>query len=128
MGEDLRYAELTPDTFAGCGEVPSPIRIGDKWTSRILVCLDRGPLRFSQLRVPLPEVTPKVLTESLRSMQRSGLVTRTSHGGVPPRVEYALTDVGRGLLEFQWQACGWNREFGARLADARREWARRGPA
>lgn len=90
-------------------DVPPMIRVGDKWTARIMTCLRDGPRRFSELRVPLHNVTPKVLTESLRAMQRDGLVTRTDHGLVPPKVEYELTPLGHSLFQPLAVACEWTR-------------------
>lgn len=74
-------------------------RVGDKWTVLLVLLLSEGPLRFSQLRAALGRVAPKVLTESLRRMERDGLVAREIFAEVPPRVEYSLTDLGRSLIE-----------------------------
>lgn len=74
-------------------------RVGDKWTALVVLLLSDGPLRFSQLRDRLGRVAPKVLTESLRRMERDGLVDRAVFAEVPPRVEYSLTDLGRSLIE-----------------------------
>jgi DNA-binding HxlR family transcriptional regulator len=74
-------------------------RVGDKWTVLVVLLLSDGPMRFSQLRGHLGRVAPKVLTESLRRMERDGLVTREIFAEVPPRVEYSLTDLGRSLIE-----------------------------
>jgi DNA-binding HxlR family transcriptional regulator len=74
-------------------------RIGDKWTGLIVLLLSDGPMRFSHLRRDLGRIAPKVLTESLRRMERDGLVTREIFAEVPPRVEYTLTDLGRSLIE-----------------------------
>jgi DNA-binding HxlR family transcriptional regulator len=95
--------------FAGCAHVTPPIRIGDKWTAKVIRCLEGGPRRFSELRVPLSGVTPKVLTETLRAMERDGLVTRTVHAEIPLRVEYELTPLGRTLLEPMAACCEWTR-------------------
>lgn len=72
-------------------------RIGDKWTVLVILLLSEGPLRFSELRCRLGRVAPKVLTQTLRRMERDGLVTREIFAEVPPRVEYALTDLGASL-------------------------------
>jgi DNA-binding HxlR family transcriptional regulator len=72
-------------------------RIGDKWTVLVVLLLSDGPLRFSQLRADLGRVAPKVLTQTLRRMERDGLVTREIFAEVPPRVDYTLTDLGRSL-------------------------------
>jgi DNA-binding HxlR family transcriptional regulator len=73
-------------------------RIGDKWTGLIVLLLSDGPMRFSHLRRDLGRIAPKVLTESLRRMERDGLVSREIFAEVPPRVEYTLTDLGRSLI------------------------------
>ena len=74
-------------------------RIGDKWTVLVVLLLSDGPMRFSQLRTQLGAVAPKVLTQTLRRIERDGLVTRQIFAEVPPRVEYTLTELGRSLTE-----------------------------
>lgn len=74
-------------------------RIGDKWTVLVVLLLSDGPMRFSELRSRLGRVAPKVLTQTLRRMERDGLVTREIFAEVPPRVEYALTGLGNSLIE-----------------------------
>jgi DNA-binding HxlR family transcriptional regulator len=64
----------------------------------VIRCLETDPRRFTELRVPLRAVTPKVLSETLRAMERGGLLTRTPYDENPPRVEYALTPLGRTLI------------------------------
>ncbi|SDL00352.1 DNA-binding transcriptional regulator, HxlR family [Nonomuraea jiangxiensis] len=113
---------LDPDMFAGCPPVAAPVRIGDKWTAKIIRCLEPGPRRFTELQVPLRGITPKVLTESLRAMERDGLLTRTAYEEIPPRVEYALTDLGRSLLAPMNAGCEWSRRHLAELIRARETW------
>ncbi|PKH43574.1 transcriptional regulator, HxlR family [Nocardioides alpinus] len=72
-------------------------RIGDKWTALVIGSLEDGPLRFSVLRARIGGVAPKVLTQTLRAMERDGLLTRTVHAQVPPRVDYELTPLGASL-------------------------------
>jgi DNA-binding HxlR family transcriptional regulator len=111
---------LDLDLFAGCEADTRPmIRIGDKWTTKLLVCLRDGPRRFGELLRPLRGITPKVLTESLRAMERDGIVTRTDYAENPPRVEYALTPFGRTLLEPLAAICAWTAQHGATLQAAR---------
>ncbi len=74
-------------------------RVGDKWTVLIVLLLTDGPMRYTHLRSHLGRVAPKVLTESLRRMERDGLVTREIFAEVPPRVEYTLTDLGSSLTQ-----------------------------
>jgi DNA-binding HxlR family transcriptional regulator len=106
------FDELCPSSLL-------PFRFGDKWAALIIRCLERGPRRFSELRVPLRRVTPKVLTQSLRSLERDGLVSRTAHADPEPRVEYALTPLGRSMLEPLQAACAWAAEHWDELLDAR---------
>ena len=85
--------------FTGCDHTESPFRLGGKWTAKIVRCLEDGPRRFSELAAPLRGITPKVLTETLRTLERDGLVARTDSEENPPRVDYELTELGRSLLE-----------------------------
>ncbi|MFI6285207.1 winged helix-turn-helix transcriptional regulator [Streptomyces sp. NPDC051018] len=114
-------APLHPDMFGGwaCAARLQPFRFGDKWTGMVMRCLEDGPRRFSELRIPLHHVTPKVLTETLRAMERNGFVSRTAHDENPPRVEYALTALGRSALEPLNAACAWAGEHLEELARAR---------
>lgn len=74
-------------------------RIADKWTLLILDELEDGPHRFSVLQKRIPEVSQKMLTQTLRSMERDGLIERKVFPEVPPRVEYKLTKIGLALGE-----------------------------
>jgi DNA-binding HxlR family transcriptional regulator len=92
---------LDPDMFhPSCPSSVMPIRIGDKWSAMVVLCLEDGPRRFSEIRGPLRGVTPKVLTQTLRALEGDGMITRTVFAEVPPRVEYELTELGRDLLDF----------------------------
>lgn len=82
----------------GCPSRVIMQRIGDKWTPLVIASLQDGSRRFSQLRAGIGGVTPKVLTQTLRTLERDGLIGRTVHAEVPVRVEYELTEVGRTLL------------------------------
>ena len=74
-------------------------RIGDKWTVLAVLLLRDGPLRFTQLRDGIGSVAPKVLTQTLRRLERDGLVTREVFAEVPPRVVYSLTPTGESLIK-----------------------------
>lgn len=106
------FDELCPSSL-------NPIRFGDKWAALIIRCLEDGPRRFSELRVPLSRVTPKVLTQSLRSLERDGLVTRTAYAEATPHVEYELTRLGRSMLSPIAVACAWTEKHWDELLDAR---------
>jgi len=73
-------------------------RIGDRWTALIVGLLEDGPRRFSEIR-DATGITGKVLTQTLRALERDGLVTRTAYPVIPPRVDYALTPLGMTLRE-----------------------------
>ena len=81
--------EIIRDTFA---------KIGDKWSLLILGMLDDAPLRFTVLRDSVPGISHRMLTLTLRNLERDGLVSRTVFAAVPPRVEYAVTGLGRTIL------------------------------
>jgi DNA-binding HxlR family transcriptional regulator len=107
-------APLRPDMFDPvCPSTLNPIRFGDKWAGMIIRCLQDGPRRFSELRVPLPGVTARTLTRSLRALERDGLICRAGSPG------YALTALGRSMLEPMDAACAWTREHWDDLIDAR---------
>ena len=72
-------------------------RIGDKWTVLVVGLLEHGPVRFNRLKAALPGISQKVLTSTLRSLERDGLVLREVTLEVPVKVEYSLTPLGRSL-------------------------------
>jgi DNA-binding HxlR family transcriptional regulator len=74
-------------------------RVAEKWTGLVVLALSDGRLRFGELRESIGGVAPKVLTQTLRALERDGLITRTIYAEVPPRVEYELTDLGASLRE-----------------------------
>ena len=73
-------------------------RIGDKWSVLVVVYLGDGPLRFSELRRRIDGISQKMLTVTVRGLERDGYLTRTVTPSIPPRVDYELTDLGRELL------------------------------
>lgn len=94
-------------------------RIGDKWASLVIQVLAEGPVRFSELRKMVHVVTPKVLTQTLRSLERDGLITRKVYAQVPPRVDYTLTDLGESLLAPLSQLREWAENNVPAIIDAR---------
>jgi DNA-binding HxlR family transcriptional regulator len=84
-------------------------RIGDKWSVMIVGNLSDGPVRFNELRRQIDGISQRMLTLSLRNLERDGLVTRTLYPEIPPRVEYALTPLGKTLgpaLQSLWDWAG----------------------
>ncbi|GAA1037035.1 hypothetical protein GCM10009557_49440 [Virgisporangium ochraceum] len=107
-------APLDKDMFDPlCPSGLMPIRVGDKWAGMVIRCLEHGPRRFSELRVPIRGVTAKALTKSLRGLERDGLVSRVAGLG------YELTPLGRSILEPLDAMCAWAREHWDELIDAR---------
>ena len=82
-------------------------RIADKWTVLIIRRLSDGTLRFAQLRRAVDGISQKVLTNTLRGLERDGIVTRRIYASGPPRLEYSLTDLGRSLSKLVEGICGW---------------------
>jgi DNA-binding HxlR family transcriptional regulator len=82
-------------------------QICNKWTLLIVATLDASTLRFKELHHQIPGISQRMLTLTLRNLERDGLVSRTVHAEVPPRVEYALTAVGRSLLGPALALAGW---------------------
>jgi DNA-binding HxlR family transcriptional regulator len=82
---------------AACPSRQALDRIGDRWTILVFGALDGGPQRFTELARRIEGVSQKMLTQTLRGLERDGLVTRTVHATVPPRVDYELTALGRTL-------------------------------
>lgn len=107
------FEEICPSTLL-------PFRFGsDKWAASVIRCLADGPRRYSELRVPLHRLTPKVLTQSLRSLERDGFISRTEYAEPARRVVYELTPLGRSLLELLEVACDWASEHWDELLDQR---------
>jgi DNA-binding HxlR family transcriptional regulator len=95
-------------------------RIGDKWSVIVICRLDAGPLRFNALRRATEGITQRMLSATVRRLERDGLIARTVHPTVPPQVEYALTQSGRSLHAVLAQLVEWTEEnlSGIQLARA----------
>ncbi|MGW1214755.1 winged helix-turn-helix transcriptional regulator [Streptomyces sp. NPDC002499] len=94
--------------------------VGDKWSLLIIGTLSSGRLRFSELQRCIPGVSQRMLTLKLRGLERDGLVSRTVHAEVPPRVEYDLTAMGRTLIEPAIALATWAITHQPETAAARR--------
>jgi len=82
-------------------------RVGDKWSMLVIDLLGQGTMRFTELHRAVDGITARMLTVTLRGLERDGIVTRTIHPVIPPRVEYALTPMGRTLLDTIGQLVSW---------------------
>src|SRR5579885_3083625 len=95
--------------------------VGDKWTVLVVTTLGGGAKRFNELRKALGSISQRMLTLTLRALERDGLVTRTVFPTIPPRVDYALTRLGRSLLEPVNGLSAWARANRAAMEAARRK-------
>jgi DNA-binding HxlR family transcriptional regulator len=101
-------------------------RVGDKWTLLVIEELGSGGrMRFTRLRDAVGGVSQKMLTKTLRQLERDGLVTRRVHPVVPPRVDYALTPLGLSLGQAVCGIWNWVEKHGRDVERARRAYARR---
>ena len=96
-------------------------RVGDKWTVLVVGTLGDGPKRFNELRRALGSISQRMLTLTLRALERDGLVTRTVFATIPPRVDYELTRLGHSLLDPVSGLSLWARQNRAAIEAARRQ-------
>ncbi len=96
-------------------------RIGDKWTVLVVSTLGEGPRRFNELRREIPSVSQRMLTLTLRNLERDGLVSRAVTPSIPPRVDYALTALGQSLLQPIKGLADWALDNVERIHDAQAE-------
>jgi len=94
-------------------------RVGDKWSVLVVTRLGKGPLRFNQLRREIGGISQRMLTLTLRGLERDGLITRTVFPTIPPRVDYELTPLGRDLLSPVSALGAWAIRNQAKIARAR---------
>ncbi|MDX3109546.1 winged helix-turn-helix transcriptional regulator [Nonomuraea angiospora] len=107
------------DTRADCDVRKILDRVADKWSLLVIALLDRRTMRFSELRRAIDGVSQRMLTVTLRQLERDGLVTRTVYPVVPPRVEYELTALGFSLHEVIKSLVVWTEEHQREISDAR---------
>lgn len=94
-------------------------RIGDKWSLLVVRRLGDGPMRFNELRAAIGGISQKMLTVTLRTLERDGFVTRTVYPTIPPRVDYELTELGRELEIPVRGLAEWAIANSARINEAR---------
>ena len=100
-------------------------RIGDKWSVQIVALLGGGPQRFGELKRAIEGISQRMLTLTLRGLERDGLVTRTVFPEIPPRVDYELTKLGQTLLEPIEALAAWAAEHRTAIQSAREKFDRR---
>ena len=104
----------------GCQVRDALLIIGGKWKSMILFALGtQGILRFNQLKQMVPDISQKMLTQQLRDLERDGLITRKAYPEIPPRVEYAITDLGKSIGKIYEAIHQWTAENFATIEQSR---------
>ena len=119
------YGARQWDTRADCEVRQILDRIGDKWSLLVIALLDSRVLRFSELSRLIDGISQRMLTVTLRQLERDGLVRRTVHPVVPPRVDYELTSMGRTLHDTIQALVGWTESHQNEIAAARADYDRR---
>lgn len=102
---------LTKEELPECPVATTVQLIGSKWKLLIMRNLLQRPWRFNELRKTLPGLSQKVLTDSLRSMEADGIITRTVYPEVPPRVEYCLSELGESMRPIIKSMEAWGTEY-----------------
>ncbi|GAA1060959.1 winged helix-turn-helix transcriptional regulator [Agromyces bracchium] len=97
-------------------------RVGDKWSLLVVATLRDRRLRFTELQRHIPGISQRMLTLTLRQLERDGLISRTVHAEVPPRVEYELTRLGTSLIEISTALGEWAIENHPRIVAARADY------
>ena len=105
--------------LATCPSRTSLARIANKWTAMIMIALDDGPLRFGEIRQAVDGISGKVLSDTLRDLERDGIVQRTAFDQMPPRVDYSLTALGQTLREPLIALGRWAEQHIAEVLDSR---------
>jgi DNA-binding HxlR family transcriptional regulator len=121
LGEGLRAWRARHPDLANCPVRNVLDRISGKWRTLLIVTLTDGPRRFGELKRTLPDISQRMLTQSLRDLQRDGLVARRVYPTVPPGVDYRLTELGRSLIKPLGALIRWAEERAEAIAAARQD-------
>ena len=120
---DTRTCSRRGDDPAVCDTISDMLaRIGDKWSLLIVSTLGESPLRFNELRRQIADISQKMLSSTLKVLERDGFVSRTVIPNIPPQVEYGLTDLGRELLLPVSALAEWTAMNTPRIMAARAEY------
>lgn len=114
-----RFAEWSAAEFDGCPVRNILDRLGDKWTTLIVIALAQRPHRFSELQRAIADISKRMLTQTLRDLERNGLCARQVFPTKPPTVEYSLTPLGESLLRPLHVLVAWAESNQASIAAAR---------
>jgi len=126
--KSLGYGEMTTTFVGDCAATREILDlVGDRWSVLAVVVLGHGQRRFGELKRDLEGISQRMLTQTLRGLERDGLVTRTVHPTVPPRVDYALTALGRELLGPVSELAAWAQRSRGAVWTAREAFDRANP-
>src|SRR5258708_37374612 len=116
----------SPDAHADCRGVASVLaRVGDKWSVFVIMMLFDGPKRFNEIKRLIDGISQRMLTLTLRGLERDGLVTRTVFPTIPPRVDYELTNLGRSLWKAVEPLGAWAHRHVKHITKARADFDKR---
>lgn len=115
--------KLDPEECQGIQSILS--RIGDKWSVLVVYMLAAGPVRFNDLKRSIDGISQRMLTLTLRSLERDGLISRAVYPTIPPKVEYALTDLGRTLIAPMIGLADWAMTNRKAIEDKRKRFDRK---
>ncbi|RSN39576.1 transcriptional regulator [Amycolatopsis sp. WAC 04197] len=119
------YEAFQWDTREDCEVRQILDRVADKWSLLVIALLDRNTLRFTELKYKIDGISQRMLTTTLRHLERDGLVNRTVYPVVPPRVEYALTPLGMTLHQTIQSLVTWTEDHQSEIALARAQYDKR---
>jgi DNA-binding HxlR family transcriptional regulator len=120
---------LPPGRPEDCRAISSVLSlVGDKWSVQIIVRLGDGPMRFNEIKRVIGGISQRMLTLTLRGLEREGLVTRTQFPTIPPRVDYELTALGHSLWAVVYPLGIWARTHLAAMNKAREKFGKKGNA
>lgn len=121
----LRHIKPTASACLATREVFD--RIGDKWSLLVVVTLRAGPMRFNELKRQIEGISQRMLTRTLRGLERDGLLTRTVYPTIPPRVDYELTPLGRSLIDPVAALAEWAQMHFPEIENARQRFDKKSP-
>ncbi|WP_445679983.1 winged helix-turn-helix transcriptional regulator [Radicibacter daui] len=111
-----------PEDVAGCPVRDVINRFGNRWSLLVVICLKDGTKRFTAIKRDIEDISQRMLAQTLRQLEQDGLVSRTVVPSTPPRVDYALTDLGRSLMTPLDALVKWASDNHDAILDARASW------
>jgi DNA-binding HxlR family transcriptional regulator len=118
--QNEKAGKMKEDPYVDCRVILDVFdRVGDKWTMMVVGALSDGPTRFNAVKRAIDGISHRILTLTLRGLERDGIISRTVYPTVPPKVEYELTDLGRSLIEPLNALANWSLKNKGNIEEAR---------